>query len=45
MPTRSPGCLRFIEAVYTNAAESRAYKVYIPSLYRGRTILQHEVVG
>jgi poly(hydroxyalkanoate) depolymerase family esterase len=29
---------KFIEAVYTNAAGSRAYKVYIPSRYQGQTL-------
>ena len=29
---------RFIEAIYTNAAGSRAYKVYIPSCYQGQAL-------
>jgi poly(hydroxyalkanoate) depolymerase family esterase len=29
---------RFIEAVYTNAAGSRAYKLYIPSHYQGQAL-------
>ena len=29
---------KFIEAVYTNAAGSRAYKVYIPSRYQGQAL-------
>jgi poly(hydroxyalkanoate) depolymerase family esterase len=29
---------KFIEAVYTNAAGSRAYKVYIPSRYQGEAL-------
>ena len=29
---------KFIEAVYTNAAGSRAYKVYIPSRYQGQPL-------
>ena len=29
---------KFIEAVYTNAAGSRAYKLYIPSRYQGQSL-------
>ena len=29
---------KFIEAVYTNAAGSRAYKLYIPSRYQGQAL-------
>jgi poly(hydroxyalkanoate) depolymerase family esterase len=33
-----PGGGQFIEAVYSNAAGSRAYKLYIPSGYRGQAV-------
>jgi poly(hydroxyalkanoate) depolymerase family esterase len=37
-PDVVPGGGQFIEAVYSNAAGSRAYKLYIPSGYRGQAV-------
>jgi poly(hydroxyalkanoate) depolymerase family esterase len=41
-PTAAPDVVpaggQFIEAIYTNAAGSRAYKLYIPSCYRGQAL-------
>jgi poly(hydroxyalkanoate) depolymerase family esterase len=37
-PDLVPGGGQFIEAVYSNAAGSRAYKLYIPSGYRGQAV-------
>jgi hypothetical protein len=38
MPEILPEGGKFIEAVYTNPAGSRAYKLYIPSRYRGQAL-------
>ncbi len=38
MPDIVPEGGKFIEAVYTNAAGSRAYKLYIPSRYEGQAL-------
>ena len=37
-PDIAPAGGRFVEKIYANAAGSRAYKMYIPSLYRGQAL-------
>ena len=38
MPDIVPEGGKFIEAVYSNPAGSRAYKLYIPSRYQGQAL-------